>query len=406
MKFTVKKLTTAMTMTMTMTMIRVRNGWRLVLWASAALYLFIRPNGAFVIHSSPSPEKTSTTECELKAENVDIPKGTTRTRTRTIRGSNYGDVNNSSIPTAQECAAAVGVRPPLEASSKTWKRAWKIGHAAIPMLHLFDKLGPPDSKLSLTCLWWKALSANDRKSPVYDDSLAYDLLPRGSRLLVGKQLRRFYPRLHHANVEIRTAYLDQTVTRIINEIHAREGPWTKIRLISLGAGYDVRSIKFRERGLVDHAVELDLPQVIQAKRLNLESRRFQKRRPNFKKENLPQFHGVNLTHVDAVENLVTLILQSSPQTTWHTIFLFEGVMIYLNEGVPEALLNMLSRVLEKTGKRGSLVFADRLENIPVDCGDLTIARRELAKNGWNITHWLPKPGLARHMGCAEPLQIS
>jgi O-methyltransferase involved in polyketide biosynthesis len=111
-----------------------------------------------------------------------------------------------------------------------------------------------------------------------------------------------------------------------------------------------------------------------------------------------------LKDVDAVEKLVTSILQTSPQMTWHTIFLFEGVMIYLDEGVPEALLNMLSRVLNKTGKRGSLVFADRLENIPG--GDFDIARRELAKNGWTITDWLPKPGLARHMGCAEPLQTS
>jgi O-methyltransferase involved in polyketide biosynthesis len=362
------------------------------------LYLFIEagPHGAFVIHAFSSREKTS------KAENLDIPTGTLNGGT--IRGSNYGDANNSSIPTAQECAAAVGVRPTLEASSKTWKRAWNIGKAAIPLLHFFDDLGPPDSKLSLSCLWWKALSANDRKSPVYDDSLAYDLLPRGSRVLVGKQLRKFYPRLHHANVEIRTAYLDQSVTRIIQKVHATEGLLTKVRLLSLGAGYDVRSIKFRERGLVDHAVEFDLPEVIRAKRLNLESKRFQKRRPNLKKDKLPQFHGVNLKDVDAVENLVTSILQSSPQTTWHTIFLFEGVMIYLDDGVPEALLSMLSRALNKTGKRGSLVFADRLENIPG--GDFDIARRELAKNGWNITDWLPKPGLARHMGCAETLQTS
>lgn len=97
---------------------------------------------------------------------------------------------------------------------------------------------------------------------MYDDSLAYDLLPRGSRVLVGKRLRKFYPRLHHANVEIRTAYLDQSVTRIIDEIHATKEPRARIRLISLGAGYDVRSIKFRERGLVVQAIELDLPEVI------------------------------------------------------------------------------------------------------------------------------------------------
>lgn len=317
-----------------------------------------------------------------------------------IRGERYGANNNSTIPTAQECAAAVGVRAPLEASSKTWKRAWNIQQRALPILHSFDKYQPPDSKLSLSCLWWKALSANDITSPVYDDSLAFDLLPRGFRFLVGKKLRRFYPRLHHANVEIRTAYLDQSVTNIIHQVQAQNGPSTKIRLVALGAGYDVRSIKFRERGLVNQAIELDLPQVISAKTKILESQRFRKRRPNLTEDSFPQFFPVNLNDLDRVRSLLLQILESSTDSTkWHTIFLFEGVMIYLDEGVPEALLKMCSTVLETTGENGSLVFADRLENIPG--GDPDIGRRELAKNGWNVTDWLPKPGLARHMGTAS-----
>ena len=372
----------------------LRSGWPLLLWLLIVSCHFISPNGAFVaIHALPSREKSIITTREKSNKHFEISRGTT------IRGSEYGYANNSTILTAQECAAVVGVCPPLEASYRTWKRAWAFQQAALPILHLFDKYRPPDSNLSLSCLWWKALSANDPNSPVYDNSLSYDLLPQGFRILVGKRLCRFYPRLHHANVEIRTAYLDQSVTRIINEIREKEGPCTKIRLISFGAGYDVRSIKFQERGLVDHAVELDLPQVIRAKQQNLESKRFQRRRPNFTK--IPQFHGVNLNNVDTVGTLVQAILQSSPQTTWHTIFLFEGVMIYLEEGVPHALLKVLRQVLQETGEKGTLCFADRLENIPG--GDLEIARRELAKTGWNITDWLPKPSLARHMGCAEPL---
>ena len=319
-----------------------------------------------------------------------------------IRGDNYGAANNSTIPTAEVCAARVGVRPPLEAPSATWKRAWNIQMKALPVLHSLDKYKPPDSNLSLMCLWWKALAANDPSSPVYDDSLAYDFLPTGFRVLVGRKLRRFYPRLHHANVEIRTAYLDQSVARIIEEVHVNQGPWTKIRLISLGAGYDVRSIKFRERGLVDHAVELDLPEVVRAKTKILHSDRFQKRRPHLGIENFPQLHSINLNKVDKVQSLLEAILRSSPdKTQWHTIFLFEGVMIYLDAGVPEALLKATSDALKRTGESGSLVFADRLENIPG--GDPDIGRQELAKNGWNVTDWLPKPGLARHMGRAEPL---
>lgn len=319
-----------------------------------------------------------------------------------IRGENYGSANNSTIFTAQECAEAVGVKPPLDVPSKTWKRAWNIQMKALPILHSLDPYKPPDSKLSLSCLWWKALSANDANSPCYDDSLAYDLLPRGFRVLVGRKLRRFYPRLHHANVEIRTAYLDQSVTRIIERVRAVR-PETRCRLISFGGGYDVRSIKFLIRGLIDQAVELDLPQVVEAKTRILESRRFQKRRPNLTSDKFPEFYSVNLNAVDCVSSLLVQILSNSTndKISWHTIFLFEGVMIYLDEGVPEALLKVCSEALKMTGKSGSLVFADRLENIPG--GDAVIGREELAKNGWNVTDWLPKPGLARHMGCAEPL---
>jgi hypothetical protein len=74
-------------------------------------------------------------------------------------------------------------------------------------------------------------------------------------------------------------------------------------------------------------------------------------------------------------------------------------MIYLNEGVPRALLQITSDVLKSTGSKGSLCFADRLENIPG--GDQEIAKRELLYNGWVLEEWNPKPGLARHMGSAS-----
>ena len=53
------------------------------------------------------------------------------------------------------------------------------------------------------CLWWKALSGNDITSPVYDRELSYDLLPPVTRWMVSPRVCRWYPRLHHANVEIR-----------------------------------------------------------------------------------------------------------------------------------------------------------------------------------------------------------
>jgi O-methyltransferase involved in polyketide biosynthesis len=261
------------------------------------------------------------------------------------------------------------------------------------------------------CLWWKALSANDEQSPAFDNSLVYDLLPRGTRVLVGKKLRRFYPRLHHANVELRTAYLDQQVTAIImgqtktTTTTITTPTKAAIRLVTLGAGYDVRSMKFRERGLVDQAVELDLPNVVEAKRAIFTSKRLKHRRPSLTESMLPTFHSINLNDVDQVKEILTGILKSDDDDNddagkvWHTIFLFEGVMIYLDEGVPRRLLETCSEVLKEAGKEGSLVFADRLENIPG--GDYDIGVKELAHCGWKVVDWQPKPGLARHMGRAE-----
>ena len=94
------------------------------------------------------------------------------------------------------------------------------------------------------------------------------------------------------------------------------------------------------------------------------------------------------------------------------IILFEGVMIYLNEGVPHQLLELCSDVLNNDANRinincssgneslhNYLCFADRLDNIPG--GDEELARIEMESTGWKLEDWLSKPGLARHMGVAS-----
>ena len=89
---------------------------------------------------------------------------------------------------------------------------------------------------------------------------------------------------------------------------------------------------------------------------------------------------------------------------WHTIFMLEGVMIYLDDGVPSSLLNITSSVLRENKLEGSLCFADRLENVPG--GDFDLGVKELKNNGWEMKDWCPKPGLARHMGSANLLSTS
>jgi len=261
-------------------------------------------------------------------------------------------------------------------------------------------------------------------SPVYDDGLSYDLLPRGFRYLVGSKRvnRRFYPRLHHANVELRTAFLDRTISNIISSLdakdnnHASKTSKTKVRLVSLGAGYDVRSVKFLERGLVDLAVELDLPQVVEAKEKLLGPKRLLRRRPALSNLKMPHLIAADFNDVEAVKVILRDVLTSAngidgEKTTegddsidsscrkWHTIFIFEGVMIYLDDGVPSSLLNVTSSVLKECNLSGSLCFADRLENVPE--GDFELGKEEMKRNGWHLKTWLPKPGLARHMGYAS-----
>ena len=38
--------------------------------------------------------------------------------------------------------------------------AWEVFKAAIPLLHLFDRLRPGDTCLNLSVLWWKAIAGN------------------------------------------------------------------------------------------------------------------------------------------------------------------------------------------------------------------------------------------------------
>jgi O-methyltransferase involved in polyketide biosynthesis len=312
-----------------------------------------------------------------------------------FRGSRYQSTN-STIPTAAEAAQKVGVEPTLNVSKKMWKRAWNIHRAAMPrFLHRFDRLEPPDSKLSLMCLWWKALAANNPQSPVFDERLHYDLLPPFTRRVIEPRLlRRLYPRLHHSNVEIRTSFLDRCIETIAQSY---AGTATKVRLVSFGSGYDLRSIKLRERGTIDEAIELDLPNVIESKS-KLFSQRLQKRRKWLTNDLLPKMYKVDLHEVDQVEAILREVLVDEG---WHTIFVFEGVMIYLNEGVPTALLKACRNAVPNGD--ATLCFADMLENIPG--GDMEVGKRVLAETGWTIVEWQPKPGLARHMGMAEPLVV-
>jgi O-methyltransferase involved in polyketide biosynthesis len=209
-------------------------------------------------------------------------------------------------------------------------------------------------------------------------------------------MNRFFPRLHHGNVELRTAYLDNAVREIVKDAKdplLHSDSHVKIRLVCMGAGYDTRGVKMLEQGIVDMVVELDLPEVVDAKQRLFE--RLRMRRPGLVDVDMPELIPSDFNDVPDVEKKLQQVLKDDTNGDWHTIFMFEGVMIYLNDGVPSSLLNVTSNALIEKGLQGSLCLADRLENVPG--GDQDMGGIELERNGWRIIDWCPKPGLARHM---------
>jgi hypothetical protein len=307
---------------------------------------------------------------------------------------------NANSAKTRQAALSVGVKPPWRAPRFLKRLAWRLEKRLLQVISWFDPCSPPDSKLSLRLLWWKAVAANDASSPVFENNgVTLDMLPGGFRILLREPLRSLiYPRWTHVIIEIRTAYLDQVIGRIRNEtIDSSE--FRKLKLISMGGGYDARSVKLQLSGVIDDAVELDLSPVIKAKEKILA--RLCKRRPD---ENipLPTLYEIDLTQVDEVETtLVSILKNNTDSQEWYNVFLFEGVLMYLPEGVPCRLLQACRRALDDTHERGSIVFSDELENIPND--DIETARQELAKYGWNVVRWQPKGGRTRHMGCLDML---
>ena len=267
----------------------------------------------------------------------------------------------------------------------------------------------------------------------------------------------------------RTAYLDRAVANAISEICNQHQTDTvaestkyrlsttpiNIRLIIMGGGYDTRSFKFMEHHRVhndnppyllqrklrkqrrkspldmlppSHAYnlecyELDLPQIVHTKRKLIESR-LTRRRPWLKKSHnsssryYPILLPVDLNDLNQTRTVLQSIISNNTSSNDQliptaNIILFEGVMIYLNEGVPHQLLELCSDVLNNHSSTNFtssdstnnsihqtyLCFADRLDNIPG--GDEEMARIEMESTGWKLEDWLSKPGLARHMGVAS-----
>ena len=367
-------------------------------------------------------------------ETTGITNNTGTTTQNSLVTTSMTSISDGSMTYSPDILAQkLGVQPVANAAKIVWKFAFEVQRKTLPLLHLFDPFKPQNLDLCLCCLWWKARSASDpRYTPVlYDEFLSYDMLPSVTRIIILPSLpfsNRLFPRLHHANVELRTAYINQAISKQIETIKANHNNNICIRLISFGAGYDVRSIRLRSTNMIDEAYELDRPEVISSKqkmmeRLLIRRQQRKKNRPNefidVAAHHLPTLIGIDLN--DSNNNRLPMVLRdillgTTTTTTTasnnstlqcHTIFLFEGVMIYLNKGIPTELLRMCSQVVSSLpSSSASLVFADRLENIDDSADASTIGRMDAArvefnKVGWKLEEWCPKPGMARHMGIAQ-----
>ena len=86
----------------------------------------------------------------------------------------------------------------------------------------------------------------------------------------------------------------------------------------------------------------------------------------------------------------------------HTIFVVEGVLMYLEEGRAAEVLQACADAARQSGGLASLCFADRLFGRS-DCDPVPM-QQELAKTGWKLYEWAPSPNAnAKHMGIAHLL---
>ena len=312
------------------------------------------------------------------------------------------------------------------------------------MLHYFDKCAAKDNNLNLAVLWWKAISGNRVGSSTFDGFIAYDLLPPITRFIVGFPFSWLYPNLHHQNVALRTAFLDKSVLDVLREDQISAQPPTNNenvkdlstasdynddslipRVITLGAGFDTRSLRFRgiksdtsttatsttatstsSSTLNADFYEVDLPAVVSQKSNIFQ--RYLKRRPN---SILPKLYGADLNDLDEVKKQLGLIFSDknsgdkSNSKKRKTVFVIEAVLMYLKE---ENVMPLLSACMIEAAKHSSTVelcFADRLPGMPQNDTDLQVekeaAEKLLRSVGLDLLTWQPKPGRARHMGIAS-----
>ena len=359
-------------------------------------------------------------DSNINEEDVDLSVMTDDSSTARVSSSRTRPIaitepTATMIESSNRVAEILRVKPGSRLPRVFWRYSWRVHNKILPLLHIFDMAMAKDLDKSLRCLWCKALASQDVHSPCHDIyDVAYDLLPSFTRRIL-KIPYRLFPRLIHSNIEMRTAYLDRSLREQINDLAAKQmgGRQVKVRLVTLGAGYDTRSIRMLNDKIVHEAFELDMPTMVESKRLMM--KRLQQRRSRRQNADcaLPTLVPSDLNDLTAFERILEDILSSS-QTEgsdgndfWHTVFVSEGVMIYLDEGVPSKMLRVCSNVARRRDQNATFLFSDLLRNVPIEDDapddELAAAIAELENTGWELiqSSWFVKPVWARHMGTAR-----
>ncbi len=329
--------------------------------------------------------------------------------------------------------------------------SWKIHGKLLPLLHALETGRPDDVFVNLRVLWCKLLISLDPLSPAYegnDDTqkyATYRMLPPLSIkwALRYLQLWRIFPRWMHANIELRSAYLQTALETVLSTQHVLHNE-DKVHnertcAIVLGGGYDPKGAKlFTSYSNVECVYELDLPEVVDSKRGLLLRAGFDVLHEDNDKEQHTSNHGVRLEGVDLNDNegvdrvldkIRDELLAHAKNGAWRVLLISEALLLYLDPGKAERILKGVSErfganTATSSFRGATVVFADRLMKHTESC-DATSAgskpsRRSMAlpatldeiehetakvrtwleDSGWELKELLFKPGATRHLGIA------
>lgn len=323
-------------------------------------------------------------------------------------------------------ARELRIQAPWNAPRWLWSSAWRIQTWAIKnVLHRWDDLIKADTFLNLSVIWWKAISGN-RLGRTNDGGAAYDILPPWTRLIVSWPLCHLYPNLHHQNVALRSLFLDESLSEVLRQCE----PDCRLLAVTLGAGFDTRSLRFlnrvrrpslqqnEEKGaeapIEVEMYEVDLPAVVAEKAAVLQGR-YLKRNPSHA---VPALFGADLNDADAVQRSLDAIFAESARRHPYAgnqriqvVYLLEATLMYMNdERVLPGLQMCVSRAKAFSALPVKLLFSDRIpgvldalggETADSDVRERALVADYLSKAGLRLETWRPKPGRARHQGTAQ-----